>query len=780
MAFSKTNFKLFNLVLIAILFAQSNMAYAKDTSSHTFDDQRPADISDKKWSSLKVAVKEAKLLPTPIGVGGGAGSQLGSSVSVDGDRALIAAPYAISSQGAVYIMDFIGGDWVKTQELTSGYGVFGSSVSLSGDRALVGAYHDNSNGSNSGSAYIFDLSGGKWSQTTKLTAADGAANDEFGISVALSGDRALIGAYQDDDDGTSSGSAYVFDLSGGTSWSQTTKLTAADGAVTDRFGVSVSLFGDRALIGARWDDDNGTSSGSAYVFDLIGETWSQTTKLTAADGAAGDNFGLSVSLSGDSALIGAHLDDDNGSNSGSAYVFDLNAGTWLQTAKFTTTDGAESDFFGGSVSLSGDRLLIGAYQDDDNGNNSGSAYVFDLSGGTWSQTAKISNDGAAGDFFGYSVSLSGDRVLVGAYQDDDNGNASGSAYVFDLIGETWSRTVKLTADDGEADDNFGYSVSLSGDRALVGAILDDSNGTSSGSAYVFDLNGGTWLQTAKLIAEDGAVADTFGFSVSISGDRALIGALGDDDNGSNSGSVYVFDLSGGTWSQMIKLTAGNGAANDRFGYSVSLSGDRALVGALYGDDDFVTNSGSAYVFELNGGTWSQTTKLTAADGAASDRFGCSVSLSGDRALIGAWFNDDNGFSSGSAYVFDLNTGTWSQTAKLTASDNEAGDYFGWSLSLSGDRALVGAYQDDDNGSASGSAYVFDFNAGTWSQTVKFTAGDGTANDYFGNSVSLSGYRALVGAYRESDRGVDSGSSYIINLDPNLVFSDGFEEIIVIK
>jgi uncharacterized repeat protein (TIGR01451 family) len=662
--------------------------------------ERPADVDAQTWAQLQTAIQEAKLLPSPDGIGG-ENSQFGYSVSVDGSRALVGGINLVGSGAAVVLVES-GSSWEEEAVLIPSDGEyadrFGHSVSLSGDRALIGAYWDDDNAGNSGSAYVFDFDGSSWSETTKLTAGDGAAGDRFGYSVSLSGDRALVGAYGDDDNGSDSGSAYVFDFDG-PSWSETAKLTASDGAAGDRFGYSVSLSGDHALVGAYGDDDHGSDSGSAYVFDFDGPSWSETAKLTASDGAASDQFGVSVSLSGDRALVGAYWDDDNGSSSGSAYVFDFDSTAWTETAKLTASDGAAGNLFGVSVSLSGDRALVGAYGDDDNGNDSGSAYVFDFDGPSWSETAKLTaSDGAANDWFGFSVSLSGDQALVGAFRDNDNGNDSGSAYVFDFDGPSWSETAKLTASDGAVGDRFGYSVSLSGERALVGAFRDDDNGNDSGSAYVFDFDGSNWSETAKLMPADGAAGDQFGFSVSLSGERALIGANGGD----SSGSAYVFDFDGSAWSEAAKLTAMDGASGDEFGYSVSLFGDRAMVGAF---GDGFSDSGSAYVFDFGGSNWSETAKLTADDGADYDNFGISVSLSNDRALIGANGDDDNGGSSGSAYLFDFDGSSWSETAKLTANDGSVSDNFGSSISLSGDRALVGAPLDSDNGRFSGSAYI---------------------------------------------------------------------------
>jgi len=321
------------------------------------------------------------------------------------------------------------------------------------------------------------------------------------------------------------------------------KLLASDAAANDYFGSSVSVSGDAAVVGAWRDDDRGPESGSAYVYDRVGGVWTQTAKLLASDSGAGDWFGLSVAISGDTAVVGARYDDDLGEDSGSAYVFERVGGVWTQKAKLLASDGAEDDFFGHSVSLSGDTALVGAWGDDDRWTDSGSAYVFERVGGVWTQKAKLlAPDGAVDDRFGSSVSISGDTALVGAYGDDDRGPDSGSAYVFERVGGVWTQRAKLLASDGAAGDEFGISVAVSGDAAVVGAHLDDDRGTWCGSAYVFERVGGVWTQKAKLFACDGAAADYFGESVSISGDTAVVGAYGDDDRGDRSGSAYVFDL----------------------------------------------------------------------------------------------------------------------------------------------------------------------------------------------------------------------------------------------
>ena len=381
----------------------------------------------------------------------------------------------------------------------------------------------------------------------------------------------------------------------------------------------------------------------------------EEAKLIAAlDGAAYDEFGWSVSVDGDTAVIGAHYDDDKDLKSGSAYVFTCSGGTWTQQNKLNANDGTAYDEFGWSVSVDGDTAVIGALNsDDDKGTESGSAYVFTRSNGTWSQQAKLNaNDGAGHDWFGYSVSVDGDTAVIGARADDDAGLYSGSAYVFTRNDTIWTQQAKLTASDGSEGDCFGHSVSVDGDTVVIGAYDDDDKGSHTGSAYVFTRSGGTWSQQAKLNANVQWSYDFFGYSVSVDGDTAVIGAYSATDKFWKSGCAYVFTRSGTVWTQQDKLNASDGAGFDYFGISVSVDGDTAAIGAYY-DDDAVSQSGSAYVFTRSGNTWTQQDKLTASDGAGVDWFGYSVSVGGDTVVIGAPNDDDKGPNSGSAYVYSL-------------------------------------------------------------------------------------------------------------------------------
>jgi FG-GAP repeat protein len=373
-------------------------------------------------------------------------------------------------------------------------------------------------------------------QIAKLLSSDGVAGQQFGASVSVSGDTAVIGAYLDEDNGWGSGAAYIYTRSGG-NWTQIAKLIPSDGAEGDYFGWSVAISGATVVIGAYQHDDNGTNSGAAYIYTRSGEVWSEQAKLLPAGGTSFDRFGDSVSICGDTVVIGAA---ENGVGTGSAYVFTRSGSVWSQQAKILPGDGAAADWFGISVTISDDTAVIGAFRDDDNGTNSGSAYVYLRNDGIWTQQAKLlADDGTEGDRFGISVSINGDTAVIGASGDDENGEISGSAYVFVYSAGTWTQQTKLLLAKGTGFDNFGDSVSIDGNTAIIGTLGDDSG---FGSAYVFTSGNGVWTQQAKLQAADGAVLDYFGFSVSVSGDTAIIGSWLDDDNGSDSGSAYIFNL----------------------------------------------------------------------------------------------------------------------------------------------------------------------------------------------------------------------------------------------
>lgn len=393
----------------------------------------------------------------------------------------------------------------------------------------------------------------QWTEQGKFTASDGAEGYVFGSAVAISGDTIVVGAAGDD---AEQGSAYVF-VKPNTGWAdltETAKLTATDGAALDWIGYSVALEGDTIVVGAPGGPTGpSTVPGAAYIYVKPAGGWAdmtQTAKLTASDAAIDDRFGISVAISGDTVIVGAGL-------RGAAYVFVKPGAGWVdmsETARLTASDGAAGDFFGWSVALSGDTVVVGAYGDAVGMNdNQGSAYVFVKPGAGWvdtTETAKlIASDGVAGDALGYSVAIDGDTLVAGANNDAIVGEDNrGSVYVFVRPGGGWMNTVqtaKLTPSDGAAHDWFGRSVALSEETVVAGAFANAVGANvAQGSAYVFDKPSGGWVEmneTIKLIASDGEAQDAFGWSVAMDGDTLAAGAYSDSIGANiNQGSAYVF------------------------------------------------------------------------------------------------------------------------------------------------------------------------------------------------------------------------------------------------
>jgi len=408
------------------------------------------------------------------------------------------------------------------------YDSFGESVAISGDIAIVGAYGDDDNGTRSGSAYVYEKNdNGTWIQIIKLLATDASEYDYFGRSVAISDKTIIIGAYRDND---SRGSVYIFEKDENGAWLETSKLAAPDAATSDYFGSSVGISGDTAIVGAYGDDEGSTETGSAYVFQKAGDgSWTCMSKLRAIDYFQYDYFGASVAISGDIAIIGAYGNDDNGSESGSAYIFTRESnGSWSEASKLLASDANISDHFSSSVAISGNRAVIGAYG---NNNSKGSAYIFtrDING-SWTETSKLTApDAEDNDYFGGSVAISGDHVIVGSYGDDDNGSSSGSVYIYTINTDgTWVQFNKSIASDANSNDYFGRSVSIGDSHIIVGAYGDDDDGSASGSAYTYlmkqdlEINeNSTDIKTLNINDEDN---DTISYT--LSGNDALLFSIG--------------------------------------------------------------------------------------------------------------------------------------------------------------------------------------------------------------------------------------------------------------
>ncbi|WP_193213421.1 choice-of-anchor D domain-containing protein [Luteolibacter marinus] len=766
--------------------------------------------------------------------------------------------------------------------------LFGCSVAISGDTVVIGAYREDSNSTgvngdqsdntstDSGGAYVFFRSGSTWSQQAYLKASNTDGGDRFGWSVAIDGDTAVIGAPWESSNATGvngdqannslsqSGAAYVFTRTADT-WSQQAYLKASNTQTGDEFGDVVAVSGDTVVIGTEQEDSNATGidgdggnniasrAGAAYVFARSGSAWVQQAYLKASNTQANDRFGTSLAISGDTVVVGAPGEaaatagvngdetNNNASGSGAAYVFMRNGSTWSQQAYLKASNTGAGDGFGVSTAISGDTIVVGASWEgsDTTGVNgpgsnnnalaSGAAYVFVRSGSLWSQQAylKASNTETS-DQFGYSVSVSGDTIAIGApYEDSDatgangdeanNGTSfSGAAYMFARIGGIWSQQAYLKASNTGENHQFGQSVAIWGDTAIIGALQENSGATGvnstpdeksagSGSSYAFVRSGSTWSQEAYFKASNTPMGsgegDEFGISVAASGDTVVVGAFGEDSNttgvnstpnegASSSGAAYVFVRSGAAWIQQAYLKASNSEATDCFGYSVAISGDTVVIGAPYEDsnatgvnsdeyDNSTPSSGASYVFVRNGTSWNQQAYLKASNTGAYDDFGYSVAISGNTVVVGAYQEDSSGTgvdndeidnsspNSGAAYVFTRNGPTWTQQAYLKPSNTGADDWFGRAVSVSGDTTVVGSFREDgastevngianDGAPDSGAAYVFARIGSTWIQQAYLKASNAEAGDSFGISVGVSGETVVVGANLEDSSATGVG------------------------
>ncbi len=637
--------------------------------------------------------------------------------------------------------------------------------------AVAGAPNDDLGGIDSGVVKVFDAATGALLHL--IPNPTPAAGDQFGISVAISGTRFVVGAYQDDTGASDAGSAYVYDLAGATPTVPVATLNNPGSSAIVRFGISVTISGTRVVVGAYLDDTDANDAGRAYVYDLAGAAPTvPVATLNNPSPAESDWFGWSVAISSTRVVVGAYADDTGASNAGSAYVYDLAGSTpTVPVATLNNPGPASNDRFGYSVAISGTRVVVGAYQDDMGASDAGSAYVYDVGGATPTvPVATLNNPSAAAlDYFGWSVALSGSRAMVGAIFDDTGTTNTGSAYVYDLASGTPTVPVVTLNNPGPAsDDRFGWSVAVSGTRLVAGAVFDDTGADNAGSAYVYDLAGATpVVPVATLNHPSPAIGDEFGTSVAISGIWMVVGAYQDDTGATNAGSAYVYDLLSGTPTvPVVTLNNPGPASNDIFGSKVAISGTRVVVGASQ-DDTGTINAGSAYVYDLGSGTPTVPVAVLNNPGPAiNDSFGISVAISGTRVVVGAYWDDTGASDAGSAYVYDLAGATPTvPVATLNNPGPAAFDYFGISVAISGTRVVVGAYGDDPGASdAAGSAYVYDLAGATPTVPVATLNNPGPAAfDYFGWSVAISGTRVVVGAHQNDTGPTDAGSAYVYDL-----------------
>ena len=550
---------------------------------------------------------------------------------------------------------------------------------------------------------------------------------------------------------------------------QTTKLLAPVPLTNAGFGDDVAISGDLLVVGA-WKENNNT--GAAYIFQrsLDGEdNWTFIQKLTASDATTSSFYGHSVAIDGDVIVIGAY--GANPSLAGAAYIYHRSyagADQWQEIKRLTAPDAGDFLQFGAEVAVSGDNVFVGSYFWN---SGAGAVYVFNRAQGgvnNWGYVNTLTaSDAEAGDHFGVSIAVDGDVLVVGANSEDTQGDFAGAAYIFHRSHDgsaSWLQVQKIMGSSITATSSFGQGVAISGDTIIVGAPCEYS---CFGAVYVYERSFGPvagWSEVQRITANDPQQDDYFGRRVAISGDMISASSYWEDDLGEKAGATYVFSKNEGQWEQSVKLTPTDLVAGDNFGSGLAVSSDFLVVGA------FAYNSGpgAVYVYATEDKTFGYSSTITSPGTEDGDQYGSSVAISDDLLVIGAPYEEIGGFDTGAVYVFHRLMGgenNWGEVQKLIPADLSNNKTFGNAVAISGDVIAIGASMDDEADTNAGAVYIFHRAQSTgtqWIQAQKITASNAVGNGLFGYSVATNDNVLVVGAYNM----YGTGAVYIFQRAPS--------------
>ncbi|MFA6402206.1 MAG: T9SS type A sorting domain-containing protein [Salinivirgaceae bacterium] len=733
----------------------------------------------------QVFTEFAKTLP--IADSSATWSELGSSIAIDGDYAVIGMPEVSPRKGKLLIYYKNNQSWEPIAELSNSFGYYslGLVVSISGNTIVAGCkYAGTEEFPSSGVAFVYVKPEGGWkdmTETATLTSSNKYDMNYFGSSVDIEGNTIVIGAFLNSIDYKRTGASYIFEkpTNGWTDMTETAMLTASDKKNNDYFGCSVHISNNLVIVGAEKATGIINNSGSAYLYQKPNSGWidmTETAKLYANDGISGDGFGGAVCVSGNIVAIGAKYEDSISTNSGSVYVFEKPENGWgnmAETKKIVASDAGYNSSFGYSLSIIGDTIFVGSPDHK----YRGAVYVFAKPDSGWSyltETAKIIEFNSKYDNkFGTSIAISGDYLLSGAPCNVDKGDRSGAVFVFQSTENGWKENYllqKLLPPTYQNTTGFYYgeSVSIYKDYAVVGA---ENYMNSKGIAYVLHFNNNTWENIAILQASDGEMNEYFGSSVYINDGVIAIGAYWHNGGAFHGGAVYVYEKPAGGWTNMtetVKVLPNDISGFDRFGESLCISGNTLVVGGLLSK---VNNqeTGAVYVFEKPASGWvdiTQKAKLYASDGENGDYFGIDIGLSGSTIIVGAYYDNTDFERTGSAYIFEKPVSGWTnrtETAKLLVSNRKQYEYFGSSVDIYENTAVVGSQYGNGFNVKSGLVYVFEKPANGWSninETAILSSSDAENEDRFGCSVSIYNSTIIASAYSDDDRGYDMGAVYV--------------------
>lgn len=685
----------------------------------------------------------------------------GHVLATDGTRLAVGSPFADNGVGLVKIHLAGSGDIVHllANPTPAPHDHFGASVAISGNLVAIGCPGESSASSQAGCVHIYDLSSATPQVAVRTLSAPGAPADlQFGRSVALDGSRLVVGASHSDL--ATPGGAFVFDLAGPTPNLPTHSLANPGGVPGDGFGAAVAISGDRIAVSAARRHSGAYASGAVFVYRLTAGTPELPVLTIPAHQAAPYGlFGTAIDLEGTRLVVGAPNDDTHGTDAGSAYCFELAGDSAALQHVFAPPAVQPRSGFGRSVSISGNWLLVGHPGSGDPYVGAGGACAFNLGGAT-PTTPALLLDGPAADLcfgFGESVTAAQGRLMVGAPHAGTDRTFLGRSYIFDTASTTPEEVAATVNQSSPArETHFGSVTAADGNLVVVGAPYDDSVGQDCGAVFIYDwTHGPPATPAAVLFSPEPGPYNHFGSAVAIDGTRVVVGVPQNDTGASNSGRAYVFDLQGGGPSLVATLNNPSPAADDTFGGSVAIFGHRVLVGA-HRDDTGKSNSGAAYLFDLLSTTPSiPVATLLNPDPDTGDFFGAAVAMSATRLAIGCPRESTVDDEAGRVYLYTLPAaGAPAYLGFVEHPLADSGDNFGGSVALSSRYLAVGAFGDDtdpagdtdeETGSRTGSAFVFDVSGISASLLAPLSSPGQFDNAGYGASVAADGSRVIVGA-----------------------------------